>query len=52
MGASNLGVNQGGSGCLDIGTDLLGVGAIVPAIWVRDVGPDTANAEDFGRIPP
>ena len=52
MVASNLGVNQGGSGCPEIGTDILGGGAIGPAIRVRDMGPDTANSEGFGRIPP
>ena len=50
VGASNLGVNNGGSGCPDIGIDLLGGGEIGPAMRVRDMGPDTANLESIGRI--
>ena len=52
VGAANLGVEQEGSGCQDIGTDLLSGGASGPAIRVRDMGPDTAYAEGVGRIPP
>ena len=48
MVASNLGVNQGGSGCPEIGTDILGGGAIGPAIRVRDMGPDTAIQRVLG----
>ena len=52
MGAANLGIDQGGSVCLDIRTDLLGSGTIGPAIQVRYVVPETAYAEGSGRIPP
>ena len=51
VGASDPGTDQGGIGCPDIGADLLGSGAISPAIWVRDIGPDTVYAESDGRIP-
>ena len=51
VGAADSGFDQGGSGCLYIGTDLLGGGAIGPAIWVRDMGTDTAYAEGVGRFP-
>ena len=52
MGAADLYIDQGGSGCPDIGTDLLGGGAIGPAIRIRDMGPDAAYEEGIGRIPP
>ena len=42
VGATNQGVEQGGNGCQDIGTDLLGGDAIVPDIQVRELGSDTA----------
>ena len=45
-------IKQGGSGCPDIVTDLLGSGAIGPSIQVRDMGPDAAHEYDVGRIPP
>ena len=48
----NLGAKQGRSWYLEIGTDLFGGGAIGPSIRVRDMGPDTAYAEDVGMIPP
>ena len=51
-GAANSGVEQGGSGFQDIGSDLLGGGAIDPGIQVKDMGPDTAYAEGVGSIPP
>ena len=52
MGAVDLDIEQGGSGCPDIGTDLLGGSAIGNAVRVRDMGPDTAHEEGVGRIPP
>ena len=52
MCTDDLGTDQGGIGCPDIRSDLLGGGTIGPAIWVRDVGPDTGYAEGAGRIPP
>ena len=52
MGAAESCIEQGGIVCPDIGTDLLGSGAICPVIRVRDMGPDTAYAEVFGWIPP
>ena len=51
MGAADLGIDQGGSGCPDIGTYLLGSGVIGPDIWVRYMGPDTAYAEGVGKFP-
>ena len=52
MGTSYLGVDQGGRGYPDIDTDLLGSVAIGPAIWFRDMVPDTAYTEGVGRFPP
>ena len=52
MDAAELGTEQGGSGIPDIGEDLHGGGTIGTAIQVRDMGPDTAYAEDSRRIPP
>ena len=52
VGAANLGVEQGGSGCQDIGIDLFSGGVISPAIRARDIGTDTVYAKGVGRIPP
>ena len=52
MGAADSYFDQGRSGCPYIGTYLLGGGAIGPAVWVRDMGPDAAHEEYVGRIPP
>ena len=52
MGATDLGIDQGGSGCLEIGTDLLGGGKISLTIRVREMGTDVAYEESFGGIPP
>ena len=52
VGASNSAVEKGGRGYLDIGTNLIGGGESVPAIRVRDMGPDTTYAEGVGRIQP
>ena len=48
VGAADSGTEQGGSGCLDIRADLLGGGTIGPAIWVKDVDPDTAYDRFLG----
>ena len=52
VGVSELGIEQGGSGCPETRKDLLGGGAIGPAIRVRDMGPDAAYEEGVGRIQP
>ena len=52
LGAAESYIDQGGSGCPDIGTYLLDGGAICPAIRVRDIGPDAAYEEGVGRISP
>ena len=52
MGAAELNIDQVGSGCSDIGKNLLGGGEMGPAIRVRDMGPDAAYEEGIGRIPP
>ena len=52
VGAADSYTDQGGSGCPDIRTDLLGSGALGPAVRVRDMGPDTAYEEGIGRITP
>ena len=52
MGAANSGIDQGGSRCPDIGTDIFGGGTIGPAIRVINMGPDTVYIEGAGIIPP
>ena len=52
MGVADLGIEQGGGGCLYLGTDLLVGNGIVHTVQVRDIGPDTAHEEGVGRIPP
>ena len=52
VGVANSVVEQGGVGFQDIGTDLFGSGEIGPAIWVRDMGHETAYEEGVGWIPP
>ena len=52
MGADESHTEKGGSGVLDIGEDLLGGGTIGPALRVRYMGPDPADAEGDGRVPP
>ena len=52
MGAADSDIEQGGSGCLENGTDLLGGSAIGNDVGVRDMGPDSAHEEGVGRIPP
>ena len=52
MGAADSDIEQGGRGCPDIGTYLIGGSTIGPAVWVRDMGPEPAYAEGAGQIPP
>ena len=52
VGAADSYIDQGGRGCPDIGTYLIGGGAIGTSIRVRDMGPDAAYEEGIGRIPP
>ena len=52
MGASDSANEQGGIECPDIGTDLIGNGAIVPDMRVRDMGIEPTYEEGVGRIPP
>ena len=52
VGAAELGVEQGGCGCPDIGPDLLGGGSVSHAVWVGDVGHEILCWEGFGKIPP
>ena len=52
VGAADLDIEHGGSGWLDIGTDLLGGSAIFHAVRVRDIGPDAVHEEGVGQIPP
>ena len=52
MGADESDIDQGGSGCPDIGTDLIGGGSIGTAIRVRYMVPDSNYEEGVGRIPP
>ena len=41
VGAANLSIEQGGSGCPDIRTDIFGGGTIGTDIQFRDMGLDT-----------
>ena len=43
MGTADSGIEKRGSGCSDLKIDLLGGGAIGPAIMVRDMGPYAAH---------
>ena len=52
VGAANSGVEQGGSRCQDIGTDLFWGGTIGPAIRFIYMGTDTLYEEGVGRIQP
>ena len=52
MGAADSDIDQEGNGCPDIGTYLLGSGAIGLDVRVRDMGTDTVHEEGVGRIPP
>ena len=52
VGEADSGTDQEGSGCPDIGVDLIIGGTIGPDIQVRDMGPFTAYAEGAGRILP
>ena len=50
VGEDDAGLEQGGGGCLDLGPDILGGGAVGPAIHTRDVGDVTMHQEGIGRI--
>ena len=52
VGSADSVNEQGGSGFLDIRSDLLGGGTIVPAVWFRYMGSDTAYADVAGQISP
>ena len=52
IGASDEGDEQGGCGCPDFGTDLLGGGPLCHDVWVVDVVDDPHNWKGFGRITP
>ena len=52
IGAAESDIEQVGSGCPDIGINLLGSGAIGPDIRVRYMGPDSVFEEGVGKIPP
>ena len=52
MGKADTSVDQGGGGCSDLGSDILGGGSVGNVVWVRDVGDDAAHQEGVERIPP
>ena len=52
MGAADSEIDQGGSGCPDIRTDLIGGDATGPDIQVIYMGPDAMSEEGVGRISP
>ena len=43
VGATDVGVDQGGGGYSDLGPDMLGGGSYSPVVRVRDVSDDTAH---------
>ena len=47
-----MNIEQGGKECPEISTDLLGGSTICNAVRVRYMGPDAANEEGVGWIPP
>ena len=47
-----MGIEQVGVGCPDLGTDILGGGAVGPAIRIIEVGDEATYWECVGRIPP
>ena len=51
-GEADKGDEQGGCGCPDLRSDLLGGGPVGHAVWVRGVGHDPPHWEGVGRIPP
>ena len=52
MGESATGLDQGGGGCPNLGSDILVNGAVDPDIHIQDVSDDTTHREVVGRIPP
>ena len=52
VGTADFYIDQVGSGCPYIETYLLGGGALVPAIHVRDMVTESAYEEGVGRITP
>ena len=52
MGAADSYIDQVGSGCPYIGTDLLGSGTIGTYVQIIDLGPDAVHEDVVGRIPP
>ena len=51
VGEADAGLEQGGGGCPDLGTDILGGGAVGPTLQVRDMANDAAHQEGVGWIP-
>ena len=49
---AELGDDQGGCGCPDLGPYIIGGGSVGHDLRVVDVGHDTTHWEGFGRIPP
>ena len=52
VGVAYSGTEQGGSGCTDIGADLLGGGTISTALRFIYMGTDPTDVDSAGRIPP
>ena len=52
VGKADAGLDQGGVGCPDLGTDILGGSSSGPLVQVRYVGDDAAHWEGVERIPP
>ena len=52
MGEVDADLEHGGGGCTDLGPYIIGSGAVVPVVRVRDVGDDALLWEGDGPIPP
>ena len=52
VGKADAGLEKGGGGCTDLGTNLIGGGTVGTAIWIRDLGDDATYQEGVGRITP
>ena len=52
VGEADAGLDQGGGGCPNLGSDILVNGAVDPDIHIQDVSDDTTHREVVGRIPP
>ena len=52
VGDADASHDQGGGGCPDLGTDILGSGPVGPTVRIIDVGDGATHQDGVGRIPP